>query len=106
MDSLITGKFTAKERSRINEKLESLDLEEKQFNTQLSHHDFSIRQLDNQKLDIYQIKHAIAMLQNLDPDNANSFRETLLINIKDILVYKTQLTLNVHFLPWPIDIIA
>jgi len=106
LDSLITGKFTAKERSRINEKLESLDLEEKQFNTQLSHHDFSIRQLDNQKLDIYQIKHAIAMLQNLDPDNANSFRETLLIHIKDILVYKTQLTLNVHFLPWPIDIIA
>lgn len=106
LDSLITGKFTAKERHRINEKLESLDLEEKQFNTQLNHHDFTIRQLDNQKLDPTQIKQAIATLQSLDLDDSPSFRDTLLALIKDITVHKANLTMTFHFLPWPTDISA
>ena len=106
LDSLITGKFAAKERQRINEKLESLDLEEKQLDTQLQHHDFSLRQLDNQKLDLSQIKHAIATLQGLDPDDTQSFRETLMALIKEITVYKTNLTMTFHFLPWPTDITA
>jgi len=104
LDSLITGKFTAKERLRINEKLEALDLEEKQLKDQLSHQEFAIYHIDDQKLDLTPIKQAIATLQGAIPDDSNTFREILFTHIKDITVYKTSLTMNVHFLPWPIDI--
>jgi len=103
LDSLILGNFSAKERHRINTKLEELDLEIKQVATQLQHHEFTLTQHESQKLTLAHIKHPLMDLQSLDPEDIDPFRIGLSDSIKKIVVHKTQLTFSFRFLPWEID---
>jgi site-specific DNA recombinase len=103
LDSLILGNFSAKERHRINAKLEELDLELKQVNTQLQHHEFTLNQKESEKLSLAQIKHALMTLQDLNFEDSSKFRIGLNEAIKNIVVYKNRLKFSFRFLPWEID---
>jgi site-specific DNA recombinase len=103
LDSLILGNFSAKERQRINTKLEELDLELKQVATQLQHHEFALTQKEAEKLSLAHIKHALMELQDLDSGDIAQFRTGLIEAIQKIIVYKTRLTFSFRFLPWEID---
>lgn len=103
LDSLILGNFSAKERHRINVKLEELDLELKQFNTQLQHQEFLLTQKESERLNLTQVKQAMLALQDLDPTSSASFKTGLNEAIKKITVYKTRLTFSFRFLPWELD---
>ena len=103
LDSLILGNFSAKERHRINTKLEELDLELKQVNTQLQHQAFLMIQKESDRLSFTQIKQAFIALQDLDHTASASFKTGLNESIKKVIVYKTRLTFSFNFLPWELD---
>ena len=103
LDSLITGQFTAKERQRINTKLEELDLELKQVSTQLQHQEFTSSQQESNKVELARVKYDLAQLQELDSDNVTAFRAGLTEIIKGIVVNKTKLIFYLHVIPWELD---
>ena len=102
LDSMITEKFSGKERDRINAKLDELDLALKQVTTQLQHHDFTLTQQESEKLNLPHIKQSLMQLQQLDASDTD-FREILNELIKGIVVYKVKLTFSLRFLPFELD---
>ncbi len=59
LDSLISGKFTSKERTHINKRLEDMEVEEKQIKGQLMKLEFEIVQKEDEKVDLTNFKHML-----------------------------------------------
>ena len=104
-DSLISGQFSAKEREKIQEQINDMELKEKQQKGLIAKLNFDLTQKQDESIDTSRFKQ---MLIHYKADHAQfSLKEHkafLFQHLNQIAFHKTHLELQFKALPWPITI--
>ena len=104
LDSLISQQFLAVERQRINQKLEELDLEEKQAKAEIYRQQFEANQETENKIDIVSFKRNLVIFkkdyESFSPEAKRQFLNSI---IQEIKYYPEKLSIHFRELPWPMD---
>jgi len=104
LDSLISGQYLSIERKRINEKIEELELEEKQLKAQMMKAEFEFTEKSDEKINLSQFKKSLIMFKtNQDTLTPPEFKTFLNTTIKEIHYFPDKLLITFRLLPWPID---
>ncbi|MEK6557983.1 MAG: hypothetical protein AABZ14_06750, partial [Candidatus Margulisiibacteriota bacterium] len=104
-DSLISGQFSTKEREKIQEQINDMELKEKQQKGLIAKLNFDLSQKQDESIDTSRFKQ---MLINYRTDqekfSLKEHKAFLFQHLNQILLHKTQLELQFKALPWPITI--
>ena len=104
-DSLISGQFSTKEREKIQEQINDMELKEKQQKGLIAKLNFDLSQKQDESIDTSRFKQ---MLINYRTDqekfSLKEHKAFLFQHMNQILLHKTQLELQFKALPWPITI--
>ncbi len=104
-DSLISGEFNAKEREKIQEQINDMEIKEKQQKGLIAKLTFDLGQKQDDAIDTSHFKQ---MLINYRSDqekfSVSEHKAFLSKHLSQIIFHKTQLELQFKALPWPITI--
>jgi site-specific DNA recombinase len=104
LDSLISSQFLSTERKKINEKMEELELEEKQVKAIIYKQQFELNQKEATKIDLASFKQElITFRKDYDTYTPEELRRAILNLIKGITYHPDKLLIHFHRLPWPME---
>jgi site-specific DNA recombinase len=102
LDSLILNRFTSAEREKINQRIEEMELTEKQLKGKLYKQNFELTQKEEEKIDLTNLKTIfIRFKTDYDFFTHSQLREFLLNHIKKIVYYPDTIAVHFKLLPWP-----
>jgi site-specific DNA recombinase len=104
LDSLISSQFLSSERKKITEKLEDLDLEEKQTKAALFKQELTLNQKSYDQIALTEFKEALIALRcDYEAISKTQLQQYLNKTLKGIVYFSDRLTLQFHLLPWPLE---
>jgi site-specific DNA recombinase len=107
LDTLIAAKYLSAERERINEKLQELDLEEKQTKALIYKQQFDYAQKQEEQVDLSSFKnYLVTFRKDYESFSQQQLREFLVSTILEIIYHPDKLSVRFRALPWPLDFTA
>ena len=104
LDTLISSKFLSSERKLINNKINELELEEKQFQAQLYTLQFELTIKLDEFIMLTDLKKILVSFKtNYEIFSHDQVKEFFSANIKEVIYYPDKLSIQFRALPWPID---
>lgn len=104
LDTLISNQYLSLERKKINDKLEELELEEKQTKAELYKQELAISQRVCEQIELTRFKQTLITLRrDYSELSKDELHQYLTKTIKEIIYSPNKLTLQFHLLPWPLD---
>jgi len=104
LDSLISSKFLSKERNFINDKINDLELEEKQIKGQMLHKQFEINKKQEEKIDVAQFKKKLITFRvEHEEYDLEQMKKYLTGTIQSIHYTPEKLVFQFNLLPWSIE---
>jgi site-specific DNA recombinase len=104
LDSLIASQFLSSERKKITDKLEALELEEKQTKAELYKQELALNQRSYDQIPLTEFKQALVTLRRDYQELAkDQLHQHLNKTIKEIVYFSDRLKLTFHLLPWPLE---
>lgn len=104
LDSLISSKFLSKERNLINDKINDIELDEKQLKGKILQEQFEINQRTESKIDIIPFKKdLIEFKADYHSYNLEQLKKYLASKIQSIHYLPEKLSIKFNLLPWDIE---
>ena len=104
LDSLISSQFLSSERKTINDKINELELEEKQIKGRLYKQQFELNQKADELIELTNIKSELIKFKADHEDLTFEDLKKALNRLIDTVNYQAnQLTIKLKSLPWPLD---
>ena len=103
-DVLISAAFSAQDRHRIHERLNELELEERQYQNKLTVFQLEKSQAENQVVSLDSLLTTLLFFQENSDVQSQPYKNTLHKILNHIQVYKEKLVFEFSDLPWPVEI--
>lgn len=105
MDALISNDFLSKERDLIRTQIYTLETEERQTQSQLSHIRLEVTQFHETKMNFDQFKtHLIQLLELYQRQDLTQLQRQLPHILTSVIRYKAKWEVQFTSLSWPIEI--
>jgi site-specific DNA recombinase len=104
LDSLILGNFRASEREKINNRIEEMELEEKQIKALLYKQQFKLTQTQQEKINLTALKKTLIEFKaDHETLSHEQTKEYLVKNIEKIFYFPNKLAIKLKAIPWFLD---
>lgn len=104
-DSLISGQFSSAERSKINKRIDEMELEEKQVNAELYKKQFDATQKEEELIDLTGFKQILISFKTDYEEEAVNIRDYITKHVEKIMYYPDRLLVDFKMINWTVELV-